>query len=41
MTLLDWWNLIAYTMIVINTWAADTEYVYWYNRAVIALRDVA
>lgn len=41
MTLLDWWNLVAYVMVVLNVAQADEQYVYLYNRAVMALRDVA
>lgn len=40
MTLLDWWNLVAYVMVVLNVAQADEAYVYLYNRTVIALRNV-
>lgn len=40
MTLLDWWNLVASVMVMLNVAHADEAYVYLYNRAVIALRDV-
>lgn len=40
MTLLDWWNLVAYGVFMWNVADADESYVYLYNRAVIALRDV-
>jgi len=40
MTSLDWFNFFAYVMIVLKTWAGDEDFVYVYNRAVIALRAV-
>ncbi len=40
MTSLDWFNFFAYIMIVLNVARADEAYVYLYNRAVIALRNV-
>lgn len=41
MTLLDWWNLMAYMVFVWNVVAGDESYIYLYNRAVIALKGVA
>lgn len=40
MTLLDWWDFLAYIVIMWNVASGDEGYVYLYNRVVIALRDV-
>ncbi len=41
MDILDWFNFVAYIVFVWNVWSNDESYAYLYNRAVIALRDVA
>lgn len=40
MTSIDWFNFLAYVLIVVKTWVGDEDFVYAYNRAVIALRAV-